>query len=339
MPPTILFKTLKDIIMTPLTSVKSSAKKIILVTGLACYSLTLASIANAQSFQVKTEPLEQRDIEKPHLDVLLNVKKTVSKLSDALKTYTLNMQGEQAEFEACQDHLCRMTRLSKSSNANEVFASATMEHAENMRDIETNQIQYIIDTMQLKGDGYFESFTQKRADFFDKYEQVLPEIQALNIQSHEDYEQLTSDQKLGLEKLGVELNSNFFDLLVMHKEFEVIDKTKAIYEKSREGFHDHANNYELRSVKLTAKAFKQSRLNDFFALDGNKSISLDDLNSVTSMLSGLPESSDISFIPNIDCCSTADKEVTTIQTKISGGGWLLDGTLDRIEDIRNITRN
>jgi hypothetical protein len=325
--------------MTKLTSVKSTAKQLTLVAAVTCVSLIFTKSALAEAIQVKTEPLEQRNIEQPHLDVLLNMEKALTKLSGATKAYNLIVKYEQAEFEQCKDDLCKGTRIGKSASGNEAYGKASLEYAEEMRDIETNQMQYIIDTMQIKGDSYLASFTQKRAEFFDSYDQVLPQIQALNMKSSEDFQKLTSDQQLALEKFGVQIDRNLDDLTIMMKEINVIDNTRVLYETSKQGLHDHANSYELRSDKLDATAFKQTRRKDLLALTDYQNISFMDLNTIASTLSALPASSDMSFIPYIDCCSSPDKEVGIIKTQRSGGTWLFDNTRDSIESIRNFKRN
>jgi len=329
----------KDITMPKLTSVKSTAKQLTLVAAVACVSLIFTKSALAEAIQVKTEPLEQRNIEQPHLDVLLNMEKALTKLSDATKAYSLSAKDGRAEFELCEDQLCKITPLGELAKANKTYGNASFEYAEAVRDIETNEMPYIIDTLQMKGDSYLDSFTQKSNELFVQIDEVILQIQALNLKSPEDFHKLNSDEQFLIEQFGVQLDIDLDDLTIMMQEIVVIDKTRKSFERSKKGFHDHANSYELRSDKLNATAFKQGRRIDLMTLADYENISFMDLNTIASKLSALPESTAMPFIPDIDTSSHSGQEVSLINTKSSGGTFLFDGTFERLENIRNFKRN
>lgn len=325
--------------MTKLTTVKSTAKQLTIVAAFACASLVFTKSALAEAIQVKTEPLEQRSIEQPHLDVLLNMEKALNKLATATSSFEQKVKNEKEEFEQCADNLCKGARLGESASAYQAYAKAKLEYAEEVRDIETNQMQYLIDTMQMKHDSYLSAFNQKRAEFFDSYDQVLPQIQALNIQSPEDATKLTSDEYLALSKFGVQLDRSLDDLTMMMYEVEALDKTKEGFESGKKSWHEHANEYELRAVKLEAAAFKQTRRKDYLALVGYQNISFQDLNSIASTLSALPSSSGVPFIPGIAPAPQFEQGDGVITAQRDGVGFLFDNTLDRLEKIRNFKRN
>lgn len=326
--------------MTKLTSVKPTTKQLTLIAAALCSVLGFSTPTYAQELKAKTEPLEQRDIKKPHLDILLDVKKTVTTLLEANQTYSEIIKAQQAEYDLCDDNLCKLTPLEKSAAAYKAYASAQLAHAEAMRDIKTKDVEYIIDTMQIKGDSYLDAFKNKSEEFLSYVDEVLPEIQALNIKSPEDFYKLNSDQRLAIQKVDIDLDSSLHDLTIMMREIEAIDQTRVSYESSKQGFHDHANSYEYRSDKLNAIAFKQTRAADLIRHRDYDSISLSDLNSIATTLSDLPGITDISFIPDIEGSSSPRPELSVIKTKQSDSlpSFLGDSFEKRIESIRNFTR-
>jgi hypothetical protein len=329
----------KDIPMTKLTSVKATKKQLFFVIAVVSASLTFSKSVLAEAIQVKTEPLEQRNIEQPHLDVLQNIKSALSKLSNATREYESSIQAEQADYEQCTDNLCKGTRLGESAKANVTYAESLLEYAEAVRDIEANQMQYIIDTMEIKHDGYVSAFNDKRADFFESYDQVAPQIQALQLKTTEDVAKLSSDEYLAWSKFATQLDRSLDDLTMMMHEVDALNKTKDVYELSKKGWHEHANEYELRSVKLEAAAFKQTRRQEYLAIVDYHAISFQDLSTIATTLSNLPTSSSMPFIPSIEPInSTSGQGVEITPAKRDGINILFDSA-DRIEAIRNFKTN
>lgn len=325
--------------MMKLISVKAITQQLFVVTAVVGASLILNKTALAQAIQVKTEPLEQRNIEQPHLDVLQNIKSALSKLSAATSEYELSIQAEQADYEKCTDNLCKGTRLGESAKANMSYAESLLEYAETVRDIETNQMQYIIDTMEIKRDGYVLAFNEKRADFFESYDQVAPQIQALQLKTAEDAAKLSSDEYLALSKFATQLDRSLDDLTMMMHEVDALNKTKELYELSKKGWHEHANEYELRSVKLEAAAFKQTRRKDYLALVDYHSISFQDLSTIATTLSNLPTSSSMPFVPTIESANSSSGQSVEITPAKRDGIEILFDSADRIEAIRNFKAN
>lgn len=325
--------------MTKQTTVKSTAKKLTIVAGIACASLLFTQPALAEAIQVQTEQLELRNIEQSHLDLLLTVEKIKEKVADANDVYGLIVKEKKAEFDLCQDQLCQITPLEELIEAHKVYAEANLEYVEDVRDIETNQIQHIIDNLQMKSDSHLDSLNQKRDEFFDSYDQVLPKIQALNLRTPEDFHKLSTDKLHNITEVCVQIARNVDVLTTMMQQIDLIDKMRESHERIQKGFHDHANSYDIRAAQLESAALKLSRIKEFLALGDYKNISMMDLNPIASKLSGLSESAAMSFPSNIDTSSHSGQKVPVINTKSDADRFQFDGTLERINSIRNFKRN
>jgi hypothetical protein len=322
------------------STVTPSRARATLVALAIFFALPISGNAYAQTLDAKVEPIKVRDIEQPHVDVLVNFKRNLESYQGALAQFTPFIENEAKAYNACADDYCRTTQLITSAEARNLFANAIMSYAINVRDIGTTQIQSLIETHDKKADAYFDGFVVKRDNFVSNVMSTLESIEA-NIQSQAEFEMLSSDKQMAVFKFAQELDKALYDLKTMAQELDMVERTQAMFASKQADYLAHANTYELHAGDISIQAFKQTRSSDLLRVVGEANMLANDLDTIAHTLNTMPAPPVSGFMPTINVSQVAmsSSEVSIPQPSRSID-MLFSGSLRQdIESLMGITRN